>query len=69
MAKYGYQIDKGLSNDNQQVYYNPESKKLLYNVTGSHIIELTGSMSMQTGFGRNNRQRHQSHRETLRAWD
>jgi hypothetical protein len=38
MAKYGYQIDKGLSNDNQQVYYNPESKKLLYNVTGSHNL-------------------------------
>jgi hypothetical protein len=38
MAKYGYQIDKGLSNENQQVYYNPESKKLLYNVTGSHNL-------------------------------
>lgn len=38
MAKYGYQIDKGLSNDNQQVYYNPDSKKLLYNVTGSQSL-------------------------------
>lgn len=38
MAKYGYQIDKGLSNDNQQVYYNPENKKLLYNVTGSKSL-------------------------------
>jgi hypothetical protein len=38
MAKYGYQIDKGLSNDNQQVYYNPETKKLLYNVTGSKSL-------------------------------
>jgi hypothetical protein len=38
MAKYGYQIDKGLSNDNQQVYFNPESKKLLYNVTGSQSL-------------------------------
>ena len=38
ISKYGYQIDKGLSNDNQQVYYNPESKKLLYNVTGSHNL-------------------------------
>jgi hypothetical protein len=38
MAKYGYQIDKGLSNENQQVYYNPESKKLLYNVTGSQSL-------------------------------
>jgi len=38
MAKYGYQIDKGLSNENQQVYYNPENKKLLYNITGSHNL-------------------------------
>lgn len=38
MAKYGYVIDKKLSNDNQQVYYNPETKKLLYNVTGSHTV-------------------------------
>lgn len=38
MSKYGYQIDKGLSNENQQVYYNPESKKLLYNVTGSQSL-------------------------------
>jgi len=38
MAKYGYQIDKKLSNENQQVYFNPESKKLLYNVTGSQSL-------------------------------
>jgi hypothetical protein len=38
MSKYGYQIDKGLSNENQQVYYNPENKKLLYNVTGSQSL-------------------------------
>jgi len=38
MAKYGYTIDKKLSNENQQVYYNPESKKLLYNVTGSQSL-------------------------------
>ena len=38
MSKYGFQIDKGLSNENQQVYYNPESKKLLYNVTGSQSL-------------------------------
>jgi hypothetical protein len=39
MAKYGYQIDKKLSNENQQVYYNPETKKLLYNITGSHSLQ------------------------------
>jgi hypothetical protein len=39
MAKYGYVIDTKLSNDNQQVYYNPQTKKLLYNVTGSHSLQ------------------------------
>jgi hypothetical protein len=39
MAKYGYVIDKKLSNDNQQVYYNPTTGKLLYNVTGSHSLQ------------------------------
>jgi hypothetical protein len=38
MDRFGYKIDKGLSNENQQVYYNPESKKLLYNVTGSQSL-------------------------------
>lgn len=38
MAKYGYQIDKKLSNDNQQVYFNPQTNKLLYNVTGSKSL-------------------------------
>lgn len=39
MSKYGYKIDNELSNDNQQVYYNPEKKKLLMNVAGSHNIK------------------------------
>lgn len=38
MNKYGYKIDKPLSNDNQQVYYNPDKKKLLVNVTGTHNV-------------------------------
>lgn len=36
MKRFGYKIDKDLSNDNQQVYYNPNEKKLLYNVAGTH---------------------------------
>jgi acyl transferase domain-containing protein len=39
MSKYGYKIDNDLSNDNQQVYYNPEKKKLLMNVTGTHNLK------------------------------
>jgi hypothetical protein len=38
MDRFGFKIDKGLSNQNQQVYYNPDSKKLLYNVTGSQSL-------------------------------
>jgi hypothetical protein len=33
----GYNLDENLSNHNQQVYYNPTKKSLLYSVTGTHI--------------------------------
>ena len=36
MKKYGYYRDGALSNDNEQVYWNPTKKKLLYNVRGTH---------------------------------
>ena len=36
LTKNGYIYDKDLSSDNHQTYYNPSSKKLIYNVTGSH---------------------------------
>jgi hypothetical protein len=32
----GYNLDESLSNHNQQVYYNPTNKKLLYSITGTH---------------------------------
>jgi len=55
MAKYGYTIDKGLSNDNQQVYYNPETKKLLYNVTGSHSLTdwVNSDLKLALGINKN----------------
>lgn len=56
MAKYGYQIDKGLSNDNQQVYYNPETKKLLYNVTGSHSLQDWVNSDLKLALGVNKNQ-------------
>ena len=31
----GYKLDKELSNHNQQVYYNPEHKKLVVSVAGT----------------------------------
>ena len=36
LKRYGYDIDNQLSNADEQVYYNKDKKKLLYNVTGSH---------------------------------
>ena len=39
----GYYIDKKLSNDNQQVLYNPTSKKLLYNIAGTHNLKDWGT--------------------------
>lgn len=43
MKKYGYYRDGALSNGNEQVYYNPTSKKLLVNVTGTHNITDIGT--------------------------
>jgi hypothetical protein len=39
LGKNGYALDSGLSNGNQQVYYNKDKKKLLYTVTGTHNLK------------------------------
>jgi hypothetical protein len=39
----GYNLDEKLSNHNQQVYYNPNNKKLLYSVTGTHNLADIGT--------------------------
>ena len=38
LSRYGYERDDALSNHNQQAYYNKSTKKLLYNVTGTHNL-------------------------------
>jgi hypothetical protein len=38
LSRFGYDRDDELSNDNQQAYYNPEKKKLIYSVTGTHKL-------------------------------
>ena len=49
-ADQGYIYDGALSNDNQQVYYNPESGKMLYSVTGTHNISDIGTdFKLMTG--------------------
>ena len=39
----GYELDKSLSNHNQQVYYNPNEKKLLMSVAGTHNLRDVGT--------------------------
>ncbi len=34
LLRFGYNSDKQFSNDNQEAYFNPEKKKLIYTVTG-----------------------------------
>ena len=39
LSNYGYKYDSILSNDNEQVYYNPTTNKLIFNVSGSHTLK------------------------------
>ena len=43
LGKYGYQRDDDLSNDNQQVYYNPIQNKILYDIAGTHNLSDVGT--------------------------
>ena len=43
LGKEGYVIDTKLSTGNEQVYYNPQSKDLLVNVTGTHNFSDIGT--------------------------
>ena len=39
LTKNGYIFDQNLSSSNHQTYFNPVSKKLIYNVTGTHNLK------------------------------
>ena len=39
----GYALDKGLSNHNQQVYYNKDKNQLLMSVAGTHNLRDWGT--------------------------
>ncbi len=43
LADAGYKYDSMLSNHNQQVWYNPYQKKLLFNVAGTHNLSDWGT--------------------------
>lgn len=42
----GYEYDKELSNDNQQVYYNKDKNHLLFSVSGTHNMSDVGTDAM-----------------------
>ena len=43
LSNAGYKYDSMLSNHNQQVWYNPNDKKLLNNIAGTHNIKDWGT--------------------------
>ncbi len=43
LNKYGYNYDDKLSNHNEQVFYNPKEKKLLYSIAGTHNLSDWGT--------------------------
>ena len=63
----GYFLDNDLSNDNNQVYYNPKKNKLLYNVTGTHNLKDWGvNAKLFTGLGFKESDRYKQSHQGLR---
>lgn len=61
----GYQFDKDLSNHNQQVYYNPNNKKLLFSVAGTHNLSDWGTDTWLALGGLKNTNRYTEAKKTL----
>lgn len=51
LSNAGYNYDSMLSSKNQQVWYNPNDKKLLYNVAGTHNLADVGT-DLYLAFGK-----------------
>ena len=61
----GYELDKSLSNHNQQVYYNANEKKLLMAVAGTHNLRDIGVVFM-LGIGKlKNTSRYKEAKSTI----
>jgi hypothetical protein len=43
LKDFGYDLDKSLSNGNEQVYYNKNNNKMIYNVVGTHNFNDVGT--------------------------
>lgn len=66
MLQKGYQIDTKLSNDNQQVWYNPKDNKLIYNVAGTHNIKDIGTDFMLAAGRLKKTKRYKEAEDTLK---
>ena len=64
--KDGYRYDKFLSNDNEQVYYNPNNKKLLMSVAGTHNLSDFGTDIWLAGGLLKNTSRYKEAESTLK---
>ena len=61
----GYNYDSMLSNHNQQVWYNPNTKRILFNVAGTHNLKDWGT-DLYLAFGElKNTNRYKEARNTL----
>lgn len=61
----GYNYDSMLSNHNQQVWYNPNTKKMLFNVAGTHNLKDWGTDLWLAFGGLKNTNRYKEASKTL----
>ena len=66
LSRWGYNLDKDLSNDNEQVYYNPKEKKLLYSIAGTHNLSDVGTDIYLAGGALKSTNRYKEADETLK---
>ena len=63
----GYIMDKKLSDHNNQIYYNPNNKKLVHNVVGSHTLhDWVDNAKIAVGFGFKESNRYKTSHKKLR---
>jgi hypothetical protein len=68
MKQYGYIRDNKLSNHNEQIYYNPNNKKLIFSVAGTHNINDLGSdVLLGLGFGKSTKRYKEAHSKIREA--
>ena len=66
-SRQGYQYDNQLSNHNEQVWFHPDNKKLLHNVTGTHNLKDWGTDLWLAAGGLRSTNRFKEADRTLKA--